>query len=242
MIWAAACENSASGLYVPGSWDSLMFFISFCPTCIGTILWDSLFFAPAYIPGNTIYIHGCHDVLESALKNQQSDPGFPAHWEILGADIQFHVMQPGQKYEVAGLEVQAYLQHHHGDSYGYSFSKNGKSVVYSTDAEHKLDDAGGMDSYVEFIWGSSLVIFDAMYSLADLTTIKEDWGHSSNIVGVDLCRRANVDHYCLFHHEPMYDDEMIEKVLNETIRYEEITREDKALQVSSAYDGMVIEL
>ena len=64
----------------------------------------------------------------------------------------------------------------------------------------------------------------------------------SNIVGVDLCHRAGVKHYCMFHHEPIYDDDMIHRVLTETIRYEEITREGEILQVSTAYDGLEIEV
>ncbi len=49
--------------------------------------WDHLmgfpFFPPAYIPGNTIRIHGCHPlaVLQEAFHRQQSDPCFPVAWE-----------------------------------------------------------------------------------------------------------------------------------------------------------------
>ena len=45
-----------------------------------------------------------------------------------------------------------------------------------------------------------------MYSLAEATTVKADWGHSSNVVGVELCQLAGVAHLCLFHHEPASDD------------------------------------
>jgi hypothetical protein len=34
------------------------------------------------------------------------------------------------------------------------------------------------------------VIFDAQYSLADAISVKEDWGHSSNVVGVEMCQLA----------------------------------------------------
>lgn len=81
-----------------------------------------------------------------------------------------------------------------------------------------------------------------MYSLADSVSMKEGWGHSSNIVGVDLCHRARAKHYCMFHHEPIYDDEMIHRVLSETIRYEQLIRDDYPLHVSSAYDGLVIDI
>ncbi len=213
---------------------------------VSHVHWDHImgfpFFTPAYIPGNKIVIHGCHDILESALRRQHSDPGFPVDWEYLGADITFAPMQPGETVQVAGLEVSATLQRHHGDSYGYRFDRRGKSVIYSTDGEHQLDEFSAIDRYIDFIRDADLVIFDAMYSLAEMSTVKEDWGHSSNIVGVDLCRRAGVDHYCMFHHEPIYSDNMIDRVLKETIRYEELTREDRVLKVSSAYDGLVLDL
>jgi len=84
------------------------------------------------------------------------------------------------------------------------------------------------------------VIFDAMYSLADSVSVKEDWGHSSNVVGVELCQIARAKHLCIFHHEPVHDDEKISSVLQETLRLEEITRGDHQLRISSAYDGLEI--
>ena len=41
-----------------------------------------------------------------------------------------------------------------------------------------------------FFRDADLVIFDAMYSLADAISVKADWGHSSNIVGVELCQHG----------------------------------------------------
>ncbi|MBM3225091.1 MAG: MBL fold metallo-hydrolase [Candidatus Tectomicrobia bacterium] len=211
--------------------------------------WDHImgfpFFPPAYIPGNVIRIHGCHtlEVMQEALLRQQSDPCFPVDWRNLGADIQLIHLEPGKWYDKGGLRVQAILQPHHGDSYGYRFEQAGKVVVYSTDGEHKLESEAATDAMVDFYRNADLVIFDAMYSLGDMITIKEDWGHSSNVIGVELCQRANVKHYCMFHHEPAYDDATIHAVLQETIRYEEIAREEgPPLQVSTAYDGLTIEI
>ncbi len=81
-----------------------------------------------------------------------------------------------------------------------------------------------------------------MYSLAEATSVKADWGHSSNVVGVELCQLAGVRHLCLFHHEPANDDETISRVLADTRRLEEITRTGEPLRVTAAYDGMEIEL
>ena len=146
----------------------------------------------------------------------------------------------GKRSRHAGLDVTPRLQLHSGDSYGYRFEHGGKVVVYSTDSEYKTDDAGSTREVVEFFRNADLVIFDAMYSLADTVSVKEDWGHSSNVVGVELCQLARAKHLCIYHHEPVYDDAKIASVLQETLRLEEITRADHPLRVSSAYDGLEI--
>jgi len=81
-----------------------------------------------------------------------------------------------------------------------------------------------------------------MYSLADAISVKADWGHSSNVVGVELCQLAGAKQLCMFHHEPASDDDAIARVLDDTRRYEQITRTGKPLLVTSAYDGMEIDL
>jgi len=208
--------------------------------------WDHImgfpFFMPAYIPGNKITIYGCHAWLEEAIRRQHGAPSFPVEWERLGAEIRFVHLEPGRPYDLAGFRVSAKKQHHTGDSYGYRFERQGRTVVYSTDSEHKLDDPAIAQAFVEFFRDADLVIFDAQYSLAEAISIKEDWGHSSNVVGVELCQLARARHLCMFHHEPTYDDETIAAVLAETRRFEEITRGDHVVQVSSAWDGLELDL
>jgi phosphoribosyl 1,2-cyclic phosphodiesterase len=208
--------------------------------------WDHImgfpFFMPAYIPGNRITIYGCHAWLEEALRRQHGAPSFPVEWARLGAEIRFVRLEPDRAYDLAGFQVRAKRQRHTGDSYGYRFERQGRVVVYSTDSEHKLDDPGQMAAFAEFFRDADLVIFDAQYSLADAISIKEDWGHSSNVVGVELCQLARARHLCMFHHEPTHDDETIASVLAETRRFEEITRGEHAVRVSSAWDGMEIDL
>jgi phosphoribosyl 1,2-cyclic phosphodiesterase len=209
--------------------------------------WDHIMgfplFTPAYIRGNRIRIYGGHAVLEEAMRRQQAAPSFPVDFSQLGASIEFVRLQPGERYEIAGLAVRLMLQHHAGDSYGYRFDANGKTVIYSTDSEHPLTDPAETDRFVEFFRDADLVIFDAMYSLADAISVKADWGHSSNIVGVELCHAAGVRELCLFHHEPVHSDEAIDRILGETRRFAEITRgENRPLRITAAYDGLEIAL
>ena len=208
--------------------------------------WDHImglpFFVPAFVSGNRVVIYGSHDGLEAALRRQQERPSFPVDFSIFGAKMEFVRLDPGRVYDVGGVQVTSMLQRHGGDSYGYRFESQGKVVVYSTDSEHPLAQAEHTERFVDFFRAADLVVFDAMYSLADAISVKADWGHSSNVVGVELCQMAGVRHLCLFHHEPVFDDAAIDAVLAETRRLEEITRGATRLEVSAAFDGMEIEL
>jgi phosphoribosyl 1,2-cyclic phosphodiesterase len=208
--------------------------------------WDHImgfpFFGPAYVPGTKVRIHGCHPVLEQAFRLQQAAPCFPVDFSQLAADVEFVVLEPGKKYEISGVTVMPHLQLHSGDSFGYRFEKDGKVVVYTTDSEHKLEDRQEAQSFADFFRDADLVIFDAMYALAEAISVKADWGHSSNIVGVELCQMARAKHLMLFHHEPANDDGTLEGLLKEARRFEELTRGDHALKVSAAYDGLEVDL
>ena len=208
--------------------------------------WDHImgfpFFGPAYVPGTKIRIHGCHEVLEQAFRLQQSPPCFPVTWEQLGASIEFVILKPDKPHKVGGMTVTPHLQLHGGDSFGYRFEHDGKAVVYSTDSEHKLENRAEAEAFANFFRNADVVVFDAMYALAEAISVKADWGHSSNIVGVELCQMARAKHLVLFHHEPANNDATLEGLLKEARRFEELTRGDQALKVSAAYDGLEIDL
>lgn len=207
--------------------------------------WDHImgfpFFVPAYIPGQKIRIYGCHHELENAFRRQQAEPSFPVDFSRMGATIEFVKLDPGRSYEIGGYWVSARLQLHGGDSYGYRFERDGKAVVYSTDAEHKPENAEDVLSFVELFRDADVVVFDAMYSLAESVSVREDWGHSSNVVGVELCQKAGARKLVLFHHEPVNDDAAIDRLLQEARRLEQITRVGRGLEIVAAYDGLEID-
>ena len=205
--------------------------------------WDHImgfpFFAPAYVAGNRIRIYGCHDNIEAAFRRQHGPPSFPVHFDALHATIEFIKLEPDRTLDIAGFAVTPKLQVHEGDSYGYRFERDGKIVVYSTDAEHKPEDRNDTAEFVTFFKNADIVIFDAMYSFAEVVSVKEDWGHGSNVMGVEICQMAGAKHLVLFHHEPIHDDARIASILSETRRLEQITREQQPkLRVTSAFDGM----
>jgi len=209
--------------------------------------WDHImgfpFFVPAFVPGSKIVIHAGHADAEQALRRQQEEISFPVPFDWLKADIAFRTLETGREYEIGELTVSLIEQHHSHSSYGYRFrGTDGRVAIYSTDSEHKVDQMEGEADVVAFFADADLVICDTMYSLADSVSMKEDWGHSSNIVAIDLCHEAKARRLALFHHEPTYSDVDIERMHQESIRYEELTRGDKPLEVLCAYDGLALEV
>lgn len=215
---------------------------------ISHVHWDHIqgfpFFTPAYIPGNTITIYGCHGNLAEAFVYNQEPPFFPVPLSGLGADIRFERLCPGQDYEINGFRVRGIEQDHPGVSYGYSIERSGKKVVYSTDSEHKYgeDWVARISRFIDFFAGADLMIFDAQYSLAEAEVHKKDWGHSSNMVGVELAVQAGARHLALFHSEPAHDDQELDRILDNTRQYARYYASGYPLVVSMAYDGLEIHL
>lgn len=201
------------------------------------------YFAPLHIAGNRIVVHGCHPQLEAAVRLQMGNTGFPVGASPIAARLEFDLMTPGKPQFVAGINVIAKRQLHSGDSYGYRFESPDRTVVYSTDAEHPPQDLAARQATVNFFAKADLVIFDAMYSLAESVSAKADWGHSSNVLAIELCQAAQAKRVALFHHDPAHDDQQLSRLLKETQRLEQITRgANLPLAVVSAYDGLTIEL
>jgi len=208
--------------------------------------WDHIqgfpFFTPAYLPGHQVRIYGCHPALEQAFSVQQSPPFFPVPLKAMSADISFHILEPGRVYDIAGLRVTGIRQNHPGDSYGYRFVRDTKKVVYSSDAEHKEDAERKDYAFLEFFKEADLLIFDAQYSLHDAIDTKENWGHSSNILGVELAVRAGVRRLCLFHSEHTYGDEDLDVFLTDAREYLKIYNESSPLEIHLAYDGLEMDV
>lgn len=210
--------------------------------------WDHImgfpFFVPAFIEGAKIVIHAGHSDAEEALRRQQEEISFPVPFDWLKAEIEFRTIETDKVYQIGELQVAMVKQDHSHDSYGWRFEDaQGRVAVYSTDAEYKIEKMDEEYAMAEFIAGADLFIADTMYSLADSVSMKEDWGHSSNIVAVDLCRVGGAKRLALFHHEPTYSDADIERMHAETIRYEELTREGpEKIEVLCSYDGLCVQL
>jgi phosphoribosyl 1,2-cyclic phosphodiesterase len=209
--------------------------------------WDHImgfpFFGPAFDPGATIVIHSGHADAEQALRRQQEEISFPVAFDWLRAKIEFKVLTPGETYHVDGIDVELMPQDHSHVSYAWRFRRDGRTMVFSTDAEHRMEDVEDKRAFETFFDKADLVICDTMYSLAESITLKADWGHSSNVMAVNLCHGAGAGKLVLFHHEPTSTDADIDRLFDETIRYEELSRRGgRPLEIVCSYDSLELEV
>ena len=210
------------------------------------IHWDHIqgfpFFVPIYLEGTRITIYGCHPELQKAFSTQQSIPLFPVELKDLAANVGFEILSPGEWHEIAGFRVLAKEQNHPGRSFGYRIEKGGKTIIYSTDSEHRNESEEDLKPFVEFFRDADLLIFDAQYTLADSWTVKEDWGHSNNVIGIELSQEAGVKHLVLFHQDPTVRDKALDKLLKDSRKLASLLHKGGSIEVSVARDGMVIEV
>ena len=216
------------------------------------------FFAPAYVPGNKIIFHGGHEDILEHLARHMDVPYFPVPISAMGAELSYRRHAPGDVVEVCGHRISLIEQDHPGLSYGYRIDKDEASAVYSTDAEHRIPAHGKKYPFIDFIQGADLLIFDAPYTLSQSIGSREDWGHSSNVMGVELAARAEVDTLALFHHDPAATDAEMDDFLRHTQKFLDrsciAVRETRPgipgapsprahpKQVIVAYDGLEFEI
>jgi len=98
--------------------------------------------------------------------------------------------------------------------------------------------------------GLQRLLADVESGRADFETVVvydvSRWGRFQNIdesaVYEYRCQMAGVRHLCLFHHEPAYDDEKLTAIWRESERLEELTRGERPLRITAAYDGLELRV
>ncbi len=203
--------------------------------------WDHIqglpFFAPFYIPGNKFNIHAVSDHLEDRLKYQHSNRHFPVGFEEMRAAREFFQHDEKETWQLYGMDVRTKGMRHPGNSYSYRFEQGGRSIVFGSDAEFKLEDMDRIDEYMDYFHNADVLIFDTQYTFEEQLQ-KIDWGHSSASIATDIALRAGVKKLVLFHHDPSYDDEKLDEVYLRALRYREMMDKQSRLEIVMAYEGL----
>jgi phosphoribosyl 1,2-cyclic phosphodiesterase/CheY-like chemotaxis protein len=215
--------------------------------------WDHIqgipFIAPLFVTGTHWDIYGPRGLdrsLREALAGQMQYTYFPVTPDQFGATIRYHDLVEGS-FNIDDIKVSTRYLNHPALTLGYRLEADGATVVYSCDHEpHSQSLASGHGEisgqdlgHVEFIKEADLLIHDAQYTAAEYPR-KIGWGHSSAEYAVKLAECARVRRLALTHHDPLRDDESVDRMLHE-IRTR-LRATSSALDVFAAMEGETVEL
>jgi len=215
--------------------------------------WDHIqglpFFVPLFVPGHRWDVYGPRGLggsLEAALAGQMEYTYFPVTLGALRADVRYHDLVEGT-FEIEDVRVQTRYLNHPALALGFRIEVDGATAVYVCDHEPHVRDLAvrpgelmGEDlAHAEFLRGADLVIHDAQYTAGEYPA-KAGWGHSTAEYAVRICRAVGVRQLALTHHDPLHDDDTLDRMVAE-LRADPETRA-AALDVFAAAEGRTIEL
>jgi phosphoribosyl 1,2-cyclic phosphodiesterase len=208
--------------------------------------WDHIcgipFFIPLYIPGNEFHFYSAHENLEERLAAQQHPWHFPVPWDVFKPKTDFHLLKLKGENRIGNLRVTLHELNHPGKSYAFRFeTENSGAIVYASDAEYKQSKNSSFTEFIEFFRNANILIFDTQYTLTEALA-KEDWGHSSAMIGIEMAMEAGVKNLVMFHHEPTYNDDKVVAMRHKTDQYQKILNKNRAqCNIHIAYEGLEME-
>jgi len=228
---------------------------------IGHCHWDHIqgfpFFAPAYIPGNTVTVYGSQGSgrgIRDVLQGQMAHDFFPVEIKDMGADVRFVDLDQGS-FQVGDATVSVLHLNHPGLSMAVRLEHGGSALVYSSDSEPFRDVLGRqqfpedspMTAYideldqrvVDFAKGASLLVIDGQYT-AEQYPSRLGWGHATMDDAVSVGMRAGVGRVAVYHHDPVHDDDALDA--HQSRLTEHVKSAGSQTQVLFAAEGLELEI
>jgi diguanylate cyclase (GGDEF)-like protein len=218
---------------------------------IGHTHWDHIqgfpFFAPAFVPGAEVNFYaplGFQRSLEEAMAGQMESSYFPVKLRDLRSRIHFTELDEGF-FRVGAVLVETQYLNHTAPTIAYRMTSGDATVAYVTDHEPFWKPTGdgfqhpGDQRHVAFIRGAHLVIHDAQYTDEEYEG-KVGWGHSPIDYVTDVAMAAGVRRLALFHHDPIHDDQALERM--ETTARERVAGRGGSVEVFAAAEGLELEV
>jgi CheY-like chemotaxis protein len=183
--------------------------------------------------------------LREALAGQMQYAYFPVPLDQCGAKIRYHDLIEGT-FDIDDIKVSTHYLNHPALTLGYRFA-DGVALVYACDHEpHSRVLATGHGEitgedlrHAEFVNRADLLIHDAQYT-AEEYPAKVGWGHSSVEYAVKLGQFAQVKRVALTHHDPLRDDDAIDRLVT-NVRAR-LRKKASSLDVFAAVEGQIVEI
>ncbi len=220
--------------------------------------WDHIqgfpFFVPAYVPGNRVRVYGPRSVdkpFARVIQGQQDPEYFPVALGDMAAQLEVHELR-GEPVQIGPFHIDTAYMNHPGVTLGFRITVGGQVITYATDTEpyrtmlaqarpnageaHGREEDGRL---VELARDADLYIADSQYTPEEYPG-KLGWGHTSYIDAMEMAMAANARRIALFSHDPMHDDEMVDRKVDHCRAI--VADRGADLEVIGAHEGLDVIL
>lgn len=206
--------------------------------------WDHIiglpFFTTAHSPRTTLDIYGpaqpgatLHDTFERVLQ----PPFFPIKVEEIAGDIRLQGVSD-DVVTVGTAKVTVRQVPHVGTTLGFRIEAGGATIAFVSDHQQPENVADVDPRVLELCDGVDLLIHDAQYTDEEFKR-KATWGHSTIGYAVHVAAEAGARHLALFHHDPLHDDDDVDRLLGQARAMDEAGRLDGVIASS---EGLNLEV
>ncbi|MBA3394652.1 MAG: MBL fold metallo-hydrolase [Deltaproteobacteria bacterium] len=228
--------------------------------------WDHVqglpFFSPLYRAGNQVHIFARQrDMhLEAVFSQQHDSPYFPVPLSAMHADMHFHELIEGARFDIGKARVTCTRLNHPWIAIAYRIEVDGAAVVYCADTAPFADILFGREfivtapsldqplpadvlaelaqmraGVVALAKNADLLIYDTQFTI-DEYRLRPHWGHSHPDDAIAISRDAGVKRLCLFHHAPLRSDDDNDAIL---AKYRHVVQQQgDRFELASAYEGL----
>ncbi|HEY5935483.1 MAG TPA: MBL fold metallo-hydrolase [Kofleriaceae bacterium] len=232
--------------------------------------WDHVqglpFFAPAHRAGNQLHIFARQrdTHLEAVFSQQHDSPYFPVPLQAMQAEMHFHELIEGARFDVGRAKVTCTRLNHPWVAIAYRIDVDGAAVVYCADTAPFTDILFGREfmvtppaldeplpkdvqeelarmraGVVALAKNADLLIYDTQFTY-DEYKLRPHWGHSHPDDAIQIARDANVKALCMYHHAPMRSDDANDVIL---AKYRDVVQQcGDRFELHMAYEGLELAL
>ena len=194
------------------------------------------FFAPAFMPQNSLHIYGTPASngasIKQSLRDQMLLPHFPYPLQVIQSQVEFYNLTPDKVVAIDDLTIQMALINNIQKSIGYRVNWEEYSVAYITDLQSEIDELD-LDSVMKLTQEVDLLIINPGYGTATSRDSQTEFDFYWKIA-INLARKAGVKQLVFSNHHPDNNDNFLDKV--------QAALKPNFDRSFLAYEGMIISI
>lgn len=162
---------------------------------------------------------------------------YPVNLETISKNLECQILKAEEFVAFEGLQISTAVLNHPGDSFAFRVAGDTGSFIFATDTDY---DPVPPDAE-RLMKNADWAILDSQFLIGDILK-KSNYGHASFKMALDTAARLRIKNAILFHFDPNYNDEELERLEKQARDYAASTFGDEGPVVHIAREGMELDL